>query len=99
MKATTTPSFCGRAPLGGAALVLRLPLLADGPGAPAAASPFAPNQWLRVGSDGRVTAVVARSEMGQGVRTSLAMILAEELDVDWKAVASSRRCPVPTTRG
>ncbi len=94
MKATRR-QFLRTGALGGAALVLRLPLLADGPGAPAAASPFAPNQWLRVGSDGRVTAVVARSEMGQGVRTSLAMILAEELDVDWKAVAVLQAMPGP----
>jgi isoquinoline 1-oxidoreductase beta subunit len=48
--------------------------------------PFAPNAWVRVGTDGRVTLVVDRSEMGQGVYTALPMILAEELDVPWAAV-------------
>jgi isoquinoline 1-oxidoreductase beta subunit len=79
---------------GGAALVLRIPLFGRGAAA-SGSGRFAPNQWLRVGTDGRVTAVVARSEMGQGVRTSLAMILAEELDADWKAIAIEQASPGP----
>ena len=47
---------------------------------------FAPNAYLKIGSDGKVTIVVARSEMGQGVRTALPMILAEELEADWKQI-------------
>jgi isoquinoline 1-oxidoreductase subunit beta len=43
---------------------------------------FAPNAYLQITPDEKITVVVARSEMGQGVRTSLPMILAEELDVD-----------------
>src|SRR6185295_7197377 len=60
-----------------------------------AASPvrFAPNQWVRIDASGRVTAVIARSEMGQGVRTSLAMILAEELGADWKTIAVEQASP------
>src|SRR5213082_1749077 len=53
-------------------------------GAPAAA--FAPNAWLRVGADESVLVVVDRSEMGQGVTTSLPMLLAEELDADWSKI-------------
>ncbi|HET7584248.1 MAG TPA: xanthine dehydrogenase family protein molybdopterin-binding subunit [Gemmatimonadaceae bacterium] len=45
-----------------------------------------PNAWLHIGSDGVVTMMVDKSEMGQGVYTSLPMILAEELEVDWKSV-------------
>jgi len=47
---------------------------------------FAPNAYLRIAPDGKITVVVARSEMGQGVRTSLPMILAEELEADWKQI-------------
>ncbi|HWY53990.1 MAG TPA: xanthine dehydrogenase family protein molybdopterin-binding subunit [Terriglobales bacterium] len=47
---------------------------------------FAPNAYLTITPDGKITVVVARSEMGQGVRTSLPMILAEELEADWKQI-------------
>jgi isoquinoline 1-oxidoreductase beta subunit len=45
------------------------------------------NAWVKIGRDGLVTVAVPRSEMGQGVYTSLPMILAEELDADWSKVA------------
>jgi len=48
---------------------------------------FSPNAYLKIAPDGKITVVVARSEMGQGVRTSLPMILAEELEADWKQIA------------
>jgi isoquinoline 1-oxidoreductase beta subunit len=51
------------------------------------AKTFAPNAYLKITPDGKITIVVARSEMGQGVRTSLPMILAEELEADWKQIA------------
>jgi isoquinoline 1-oxidoreductase subunit beta len=47
---------------------------------------FSPNAYLRITPDNKITIVVARSEMGQGVRTALPMILAEELEADWKQV-------------
>src|SRR5579863_6082023 len=47
---------------------------------------FSPNAYLRITPDNKITIVVARSEMGQGVRTSLPMILAEELEADWKQI-------------
>ncbi|HET7206449.1 MAG TPA: xanthine dehydrogenase family protein molybdopterin-binding subunit [Terriglobales bacterium] len=43
---------------------------------------FEPNAYLRISPDNKITVVVARSEMGQGVRTALPMILAEELEAD-----------------
>ena len=57
------------------------------------ASTFAPNQWLRIDSNGAVTIMAARSEMGQGVRTSLPMIVAEELGADWSRVTVEHARP------
>ena len=51
------------------------------------AESFSPNAYLRITPDNKITIVVARSEMGQGVRTALPMILAEELEADWKQIA------------
>jgi isoquinoline 1-oxidoreductase subunit beta len=81
---------------GGAAIVLRVPILSAAAAAAEAPAPaFAPNGWVRVGRDGTVTLVVGRSEMGQGVRTSLAMILADELGAEWSAVAIEQASPGP----
>jgi isoquinoline 1-oxidoreductase beta subunit len=43
---------------------------------------FQPNFWVRVDAGGEITLTIHRTEMGQGVRTALAMLLAEELMVD-----------------
>jgi isoquinoline 1-oxidoreductase beta subunit len=51
-----------------------------------AAGPFAPNAFLRILPDDTITVLVGKSEMGQGVYTSLPMIVAEELDCDWGRV-------------
>ena len=53
--------------------------------------PVAPGQqafngWVKIASDDSVTVMVPKSEMGQGVLTSLAMLLADELDADWPTV-------------
>ena len=47
---------------------------------------FAPNAFLRVGSDDTVTVLLAHSEMGQGIWTALPMLIAEELDADWSKI-------------
>ncbi|HZF30893.1 MAG TPA: molybdopterin cofactor-binding domain-containing protein [Gammaproteobacteria bacterium] len=56
---------------------------------------FKPNAWVRVGADGRVSLVCPRNEMGQDVRTSLTMLLAEELAVDPLQVALEEAPPDP----
>src|SRR5437867_3382680 len=48
--------------------------------------PFAPNAFLRVGSDDSVTVLLAHSEMGQGNWTAQPMLIAEELDADWSKI-------------
>jgi len=58
----------------------------------AAQSEFAPNAFVRIGTNNLVTIIVNHSEMGQGVYTALPMLLAEELDADWKNV---RFAPAP----
>jgi isoquinoline 1-oxidoreductase beta subunit len=44
------------------------------------------NGWVKVGADDRVTVMMARVEMGQGVNTALAMLLADELDARWDQI-------------
>lgn len=49
--------------------------------------PYAPpNAFLHIGEDNRVTVFVNKAEMGQGVYTSIPMLVAEELEVDWSQV-------------
>jgi isoquinoline 1-oxidoreductase beta subunit len=53
---------------------------------PAAAVDFAPNAFISISSSGAVSIIAPNSEMGQGIKTSLPMIVAEELDVAWEQV-------------
>ena len=72
----------------GAGLTLGFSLPACDPGAKRPeVPPFEPNAWIRMGNDGKVTLVIDRSEMGQGVLTALPMLLAEELDVPWENIS------------
>jgi isoquinoline 1-oxidoreductase beta subunit len=70
---------------GGLLLGFRIPA-AEARSAPAGDDAFAPNAWVRIAADGMITAVVASSEMGQGVMTAIPMLLAEELDADWQTI-------------
>ena len=73
---------------GGTALVLgaALPGLGRAAQAAGADATFAPNVFLAIDAAGGVTITASRSEMGQGVRTALAQIVADELEADWNAV-------------
>ena len=45
------------------------------------------NVWVKISPDNTVTAIIPHAEMGQGVHTTLAMMLAEEMDADWNYVS------------
>jgi len=51
-----------------------------------AAGSFEPNVWIRVNADDSVRIMLTMLEMGQGVMTSMPMLVAEELDFDWKKI-------------
>ena len=60
--------------------------------------PFDPNVFLRIGADNTVTILSKHFEMGQGITTGLATLVAEELEADWAQmrVASPRATPSST---
>ena len=64
---------------GGLLVGFSLPTLKD---AGAAGTLFTPNAWVHIDDDNTITLISARSEMGQGVYTSMPMLIAEELHVD-----------------
>ncbi|MFB3886907.1 MAG: molybdopterin cofactor-binding domain-containing protein [Thermodesulfobacteriota bacterium] len=73
----------------GGGLVLGFSLARHNPLSEAAMSPagsFVPNAFIRIGKDDVVTIIVNKSEMGQGVYTSLPMLLSEELEADWSKI-------------
>ncbi|MDJ0748618.1 MAG: xanthine dehydrogenase family protein molybdopterin-binding subunit [Woeseiaceae bacterium] len=65
-----------------AGLVIGFPRVGRGAAAETELHPL-----IRIGSDGRVTIFAQNPEMGQGVKTALPMIVAEELDIDWTSVS------------
>ena len=84
MTALSRRAFLGTSAAAGAGLVIGF-YLPRGAKAEAEAV-FSPNAYLRITPDGKITVVVARTEMGQGVWTALPMILAEELEADLKQI-------------
>ena len=56
---------------------------------------FIPNAWVRINPDGSILIMVGKCELGQGVRTSLPMVLAEELDADFTKVRIEMASPGP----
>lgn len=83
-------TFLKQLGLGATSLVLATTLPGMAPIATAASSKnkaqFALNFFVAIAPDGRTTIVCHRSEMGQGIRTSVPQIVAEELEADWQFV-------------
>jgi isoquinoline 1-oxidoreductase subunit beta len=73
---------------GGLCIAAYIPELAarPTPNAPASATVFSPNAFVRIADDESVTVIANHSEMGQGVYTSLPMLLNEELEADWSKI-------------
>jgi len=93
----TRRDFIKMSSVAGAGLVLAFYLPSKDEVADDAA--FVPNAWLKIDTDGTVTVTVARSEMGQGVQTSMPMIVAEELDADWSKIRIVQADAHPTRYG
>ena len=69
----------------------------QGPGVQMAGEALLPNAFLKIMPDGVVTIIAKNPEIGQGVKTMLPMLIADELDVDWKDVRIEQ-APLDTTR-
>src|ERR1700682_283514 len=84
-------SFLRATALGGGGLLLAFyvdpvaKVFGQAPQAPFPAT-LGPSAFIRVTADGVVTIMSKNPEIGQGIKTSLPMIIADELDVDWKDV-------------
>jgi isoquinoline 1-oxidoreductase beta subunit len=60
-----------------------------------AKAPFPPAAFIRIGTDDSITVLINKLEFGQGVFTSMAMLVAEELDADWSKVRARHAPAAP----
>src|SRR5258708_25261033 len=93
----------GVAAIGGLVVGMRIlprSYAAPRPTAPATDVPrFNPTAFVAIDSTGLVTIVAHRSEMGQGIRTGLPMVIADELEADWSRVHVSQAVGDEATYG
>lgn len=71
---------------GGLLISLHLPSKVQAASPAPSDGSFAPNAFLRIAPGGQITILAKHSEMGQGIYTSLAMCVAEEMDADWSRI-------------
>ena len=90
---TSTPSldrreFLKKSAVGGTGLIIGfyLPGKYEALAGTPPKDPTAINAWVQIAPDDNVTVLIDKSEMGQGISTALSMVVAEELDLDWKKV-------------
>ena len=93
-RSSSTRTFTRRAMVkatvvasGGFVLGVSMPRLAPAFAAETSAD-FAPNAFIRIDQDGKVTFTIPQVEMGQGIYTALSMVLAEELDAPFEQVTA-----------
>ncbi|WP_075348608.1 xanthine dehydrogenase family protein molybdopterin-binding subunit [Algoriphagus marinus] len=91
MKKWTRRAFIGAGVLASGAVVIGIAIRPGNrsskvAGLIASADETVMNIWLKISPDNTVTAIIPHAEMGQGVHTTLAMMLAEEMDADWSKV-------------
>src|SRR5881398_2687274 len=83
-SAISRRAFLQTSAVAGGGLLLGVAL--PGGDAQAAGMLYTPNAWVHISDDNVITLLTARSEMGQGVYTSMPMLIAEELNVDLSKV-------------
>jgi isoquinoline 1-oxidoreductase beta subunit len=81
-------TFLKKSAVGGAGLVIGfyLPGKHEALAGKPVSEPATVNAWVQIAPDNTSTLVIDKSEMGQGINTALAMILADEMDLDWTKV-------------
>src|SRR5260370_38628169 len=93
-SAISRRSLLGGGLAGGLLLAFHLPTYgASEPAQGGTKGKFAPNAFIRIDPAGKTTLVMPQVEMGQGVYTSVAMILAEELDADYQQIVLEHAPP------
>ena len=87
LEAPSRRAFMQASIAAGGALLLGFRVPWASGASPGAGAVFAPNAFIRIDRQGAITLIMPQVEMGQGVYTAVAMILAEELDVQWEQVS------------
>jgi isoquinoline 1-oxidoreductase subunit beta len=72
--------------IAGGGMLVGFSALSNSETADAEATPFSPNAYIKISPDGKITLMSPNPEIGQGVKTSLVMLIAEEMNVDWQTI-------------